>query len=84
MRAPEDESLGIRARQALSESLNVSRGFGTEVVPVVVVPDVRLAGLVSEDFVAASSVAQAAMPPDRMTQNNPDNTDRAFIDESSS
>jgi hypothetical protein len=84
MRAPADESLGILARQALSESLNVSSDFGTELVPVAAAPDVRLAGPASEDFVAAFSVAQAAMPPDRMTQNNPDNTDRAFIDESSS
>jgi hypothetical protein len=79
----------MRPRQALSESLVVSSDFGTELVPVVAAPpdvllDVRLAGLASGDFVPVPSVAQAAMPPARKAQNNPNNTDRAFIDESSS
>jgi hypothetical protein len=84
MRAPEDESLGMRARQLLSESLNALSDFGTELVPVAAAPDVLLAGLVSEDFMPVPSVEQAAKPPARKAQNNPNNADRAFIDESSS
>jgi hypothetical protein len=74
----------MRERQAFSESPKASRDFGTEVLPVAGAPDVRLAGLASEDFMAGSSVAQADSPPSRIAQYNPDNTDRAFIDESSS
>jgi hypothetical protein len=47
-------------------------------------PVARGAEPVSDDFMPASSVAQAAKPPIRIAQNNPDNTDRAFIDKSSS
>jgi hypothetical protein len=84
MRAPEDESLGMRDRQAFNESPNASRDFGTELLPVAAGPDVRLAGPASEGFMGASSVAQADRPPNIAAQNNPDNTDRAFIDGSSS
>jgi hypothetical protein len=81
MRAPEDESFGMRARHAFSESLNVSSDLGTGLVAVAAASEVRLA---PEDFMLASSVAQAAKPAASMAQNNPDNADLAFIDESSS
>src|SRR5690349_24709394 len=83
MRAPADESFGIRARQVFNESLIVSSDFGTE-LSVVTPEAARDAGAAFEGFMPASSVAQADKPPIKMAENSPNSTDRTFIDESSS